>query len=87
MTAPRRSIRTARCRDRWRSAAIALALTCGLSALSAAQSPAASDAAPEASAKAASVVDARVEPSPIVLVLPLTSAVYGRAAEIGRAHV
>ena len=81
MTAPRRRIRTARCRDRWRSAAIALALTCGLSALSAAQSPPASDAAPEANAKAAPIVDARVEPVPIVLVLPLTSAMFGRAAE------
>jgi len=81
MTARCRTDRNAHGRTRWRSAAIALALACGLSALSAAQSPAASDAAPEASAAAAPVVDARVEPVPIVLVLPLTSAVYGRAAE------
>ena len=81
MTARRRTDRNAHGRTRWRSAAIALALTFGLSALSAAQSPPASDAAPEASANAAPVVDARVEPVPIVLVLPLTSAAFGRAAE------
>ena len=81
MTAPRRRIRTARCRDRWRSAAIALALTCGLSALSAAQSPAASDAPPNVITKAAPAVEVRVEPAPIVLVLPLASAAFGRAAE------
>jgi hypothetical protein len=81
MTARRRTDRNAHGRTRWHSAAIALALTCGLSALSAAQSPAASDAAPETNTKAAPVVDARVEPAPIVLVLPLTSTVFGRAAE------
>jgi hypothetical protein len=81
MTAPRRKIRTARCRARWQSAAIALALTCGLPALSAAQTSAASDAAPEAGAKSAPAIEARAEPAPIVLVLPLTSAVFGRAAE------
>jgi len=81
MTARRRQDRNAHGRTRWRSAVIALALLCGLSALSAAQSPAASDVAPEASAKVAPVVDARVVPAPIVLVLPLTSAAFGRAAE------
>jgi len=81
MTARRRKDRNAHGRTRWRSAAIALALTCGMSALSAAQSPAASDVTPEANTNAAPVVEARVEPAPIVLVLPLTSAVFGRAAE------
>jgi len=81
MTALRRKVRNAR----RRSAAIALALAFGLPALSAAQSPAASDAAPEASAKAVPPVEVRVEPVPIALVLPLTSAAFGRAAEAVRA--
>jgi outer membrane PBP1 activator LpoA protein len=81
MTARCRTDRNAHGRTRWRSAAIALALTCGLSALSAAQSPAASDAPPDVITKAAPAVEARVEPAPIVLVLPLASAAFGRAAE------
>ena len=81
MTAPRREFRNARCGAYWRGAAIALALTFGLPALSAAQTPAASDDAPDASAKAAPTAEVRLEPASIVLVLPLKSASFGRAAE------
>jgi outer membrane PBP1 activator LpoA protein len=97
MTAPRREVRIARCHARWRCAAIALALAFGLPALSAAQSPPASDGAPDRSAgtapeasakaapdpgaKAAPTVDAQLTPLPIVLVLPLASTAFGRAAE------
>ncbi len=81
MTAPRRSIRIARSGARWLGAAIALALTCGLPALSAAQSPAASNGAPDTSAAAAPAIEARAAPAPIVLVLPLASAAFGPAAE------
>ena len=78
---------------RWCRAAMAIALSLGLPALSAAQSPAASDAAPAASAKSVPSVESvpsaasarsdevRVERSPVVLVLPLASAAFGRAAE------
>jgi len=81
MTALRRKIRNAHYRACLRSAAIALTLAFGLPALSAAQSPAASEAAPDAIVKAAPAVETRVPPVPIVLVLPLTSAAFGRAAE------
>ena len=85
MTALRRHVRNAHCRTRWRSAAFALALAFGLPALSAAQSPPASDAAPDSTAETVPPVEARVEPVPIALVLPLTSATFGRAAEAVRA--
>ncbi len=62
---------------RWRGVAIAAALSFFLPALSAAQSPAASGAASAASAGSG----ADVESGPIVLVLPLASATFGRAAE------
>jgi hypothetical protein len=55
-------------------------LTCGLPALSAAQSPAASEEAQEASANAVPAIEAAAESAPVVLVLPLTSTVFGRAA-------
>jgi hypothetical protein len=81
MIALRQTAGNARVRARWRSSAITLALAFGLPALSAAQSPPASDAPPEAGAKAVPIVEARAEPDPIVLVLPLSSTAFGRAAE------
>ena len=81
MTALRRRVRIARFSARWLSAVIALSLTCGLPALSAAQSPAASHGAPGTSPAAAPTIDTRAAPAPIVLVLPLASAAFGPAAE------
>jgi len=87
MIVPGRRLRNARCLALWRNAAIALALSFGLPALSAAQSPAASDAMRVPSvgsvpgAESVPTAEARVERSSIVLVLPLASAAFGRAAE------
>jgi uncharacterized protein len=72
--------------------ALAFAFVFGLSALSAAQTPAASEPAPTASeppqaaaaapqVDAVAVADVSAKSGPIVLVLPLASASFGRAAE------
>lgn len=63
---------------RWYRAVTAFACAIPLSALSAAQSPAASDEGPP-------IVDERAEPTAIVLVLPLASEAFRRAAEAVRA--
>jgi len=79
---------------RWRHAAMAIVLSLGLPALSAAQSSPASDTtttavvdAPVAAVPAAekAVAEAAGEAAPIVLVLPLESASFGRAADAVRA--
>jgi len=64
---------------RWHRAAIAYVVSLGFTALSAAQLPAASDDAPSAAAAE------HAEGTGIVLVLPLASANFGRAAEAVRA--
>ena len=77
----------------WRNVVCALAFAFGLPALSAAQTPAASEPAktapvpaqaegkPAPQVEAAPAADSSAEPGPIVLVLPLESASFGRAAE------
>lgn len=90
MIASRRS-ENARGGARWRAAASAFAFAFGLPALSAAQSPQASEASPAAIAErlpiteTASRMEATTKPGPIVLVLPLASTTFGRAAEAVRA--
>ncbi len=74
MTAYLRCRRVPSRRAPWRIAAVALVAAAGLPALSAGQSPAASVSEPPAA-----VAPGRGEP-PMVLVLPLASATYGRAA-------
>jgi uncharacterized protein len=80
MIASHRHLPNPRSPVRCRRAAMAFALSLGLTALSAAQTPAASDDAPPP------VVEANpVFSTPVVLVLPLASAAYGRAAEAVKA--
>ena len=66
-------------RAQWSAVAIALTCSFGLTAFSAAQSPAASDVQP------APVAATPIEPTSIVLVLPLASPAFGRVAEAVRA--
>ncbi len=86
MIASRRS-ENARGGTGWRAAASAFAFAFGLPALSAAQTPPASEpppaasAEPSASVESAPRVEAPATPGPIVLVLPLASDTFGRAAE------
>ncbi len=103
MTTLFRLRRNPRSGARWCRAMIAIALSLGLPALSAAQTPAASDATPtpaleapvaaepagESAATAPAVepaaAETAIESVPIVLVLPLESGAFGRAAEAVRA--
>jgi len=89
MIAPSPQVRRPRSAAPWRVVAGALALWLGLPALSAAQSAPASDAKPiavevspvAAPATPAPVDEATGETAAIVLVLPLASPTFGRAAE------
>jgi outer membrane PBP1 activator LpoA protein len=86
MIASRRS-ENARGGAGWRAAASAFAFAFGLPALSAAQTPQASEASPAAITGSSATVetppraDAPARAGPIVLVLPLASTTFGRAAE------
>jgi outer membrane PBP1 activator LpoA protein len=75
MIAPHPHSRNSRPPGRWHRAATAFALSLGLMSLSAAQTPAASDE------KLPRATEERADPAPIILVLPLASASFGRAAE------
>jgi hypothetical protein len=85
MIAPFRHLRKPHALAWWCRATIAFALSLALPALSAAQTPAASEGKPapvaEAPVAAAPVAETPVESAAIVLVLPLASATFGRAAE------
>jgi uncharacterized protein len=80
MIAPVRHLRNPHPPARWCRATTAFALSLALPALSAAQTPAASEVNP-ATVAATPVAEAPVESAAIVLVLPLASATFGRAAE------
>jgi outer membrane PBP1 activator LpoA protein len=80
MIAPVRHLRNPHPLARWCRATTAFALSLALPALSAAQTPAASEVNP-ATVAATPVAEAPVESAAIVLVLPLASATFGRAAE------
>ncbi|MET0682729.1 MAG: penicillin-binding protein activator [Casimicrobiaceae bacterium] len=87
MIAPRRFEKNAHVGTRWRDVVCAIAFAFALPALSAAQTPAASEPPPaggvEAGPKAEFVPNGNIgaKTGPIVLVLPLASASFSRAAE------